>query len=151
MERFLSKTIGASRISSAAALAALMMLGPQSLAQAGTGVVSVTIGKAGFLIGLGNGRGALNYQGKNYRLRISRISVGTIGVARAHLVGRAYNLRTATDITGSYSAVTAGIAFGAGTKAARLRNSRGVVLELRGLQTGLDLTAALSGMSISLR
>lgn len=151
MESFLVKGISASRVNLAAALVALMMVGPPSLAQAGTGVVNVTIGKAGFLVGLRGGRGVLTYQGRNYRLRISGISLGTIGVARAHLVGRAYNLRTPSDITGSYSAVTAGVAFGGGPKEARLRNSRGVVLELRGLQVGLDLTAALSGMSISLR
>jgi hypothetical protein len=100
-----------------------MMVGPPSLAQAGTGVVSITIGRAGFLVGPG-GRGVLSYQGKNYRLRISGISVGTIGVAGAHLVGRAYNLRTPSDITGSYSAVTAGVAFGGGPKEARTTPSR---------------------------
>src|SRR5215475_6852945 len=112
MERFLFKAISPSRISTAAAIAAVMMLAPPTLAQAGTGVVSVTLGKAGFLLGVGGGRGVLKFQGRNYRLRITGISVGTIGIARAHLAGRAYNLQTAADITGPYSAVTAGIAFG---------------------------------------
>jgi hypothetical protein len=60
-------------------------------------------------------------------------------------------LRAASDIVGTYSAVGAGIAIAGGRKTARLQNSKGVVLELRGRQVGLELSIDLSGMTVALQ
>ena len=65
------------------------------------------------------------------------------------LVGTASNLQTAEDIAGSYTAVGAGIAVIGGAKVARLQNARGVVLELHGVQIGLDVSLNLSGMTVA--
>ena len=37
--------------------------------------------KAGFIIGTGGGSGTLNFKGRQYRLDIGGINVGTIGAA----------------------------------------------------------------------
>ena len=124
-------------------------MSPPSLAE--TGSVSITISKAGFIVGFGGGSGTLVFHGKSYQLSIGGVSVGTIGAAKAQLVGYARNLRTPADIAGTYSAVTAGVAVAGGGKVATLQNAKGVVLELRGKQVGLELSAALSGLDISLR
>lgn len=116
-----------------------------------TGTVRVRVAKAGFIIGVGGGSGILHFKGRNYRLRIDGISAGTIGIARADLVGTASNLRTASDIAGTYSAVSAGVAVAAGGKTARLQNEKGVVLDLRGTQAGFELSLNLSGVTISLQ
>jgi len=115
-----------------------------------TGAVRLTITKAGFIVGVGGGSGVLRFKGKDYRLRVGGISAGTIGVASADLVGTASNLRTAADIAGSYTAVGASVAVAGGAKTARLQNSNGVILVLRGAQVGLELSLNLSGVSISL-
>ena len=74
-----------------------------------------------------------------------------IGVAGADLVGRAYNLRTASDIVGTYTAVASSVAVAGGVKAARLQNARGVVLDLQGRQAGFEASLSLGGMSIAMR
>jgi hypothetical protein len=79
------------------------------------------------------------------------LSVGTIGAATADVVGRATNLRRASDIVGTYTAVGAGIAVAGGATAARLRNQNGVLMEVRGRQVGLEASLNLSGMSVSMR
>jgi len=115
-----------------------------------TGAVRLTITKAGFIVGVGGGSGVLRFKGKDYRLRVGGISAGTIGVASADLVGTASNLRTAADIAGTYTAVGASVAVAGGAKTARLQNSNGVILVLRGAQVGLELSLNLSGVTISL-
>jgi hypothetical protein len=116
---------------------------------ADTGTVRFRITKVGFIVGVGGGTGVLHFRGHSYRLRIDGVSAGTIGVASADLVGTASNLRTAADIAGSYSVLSASIAVAGGGKAARLQNARGVVLDLQGAQVGFELSFSLSGATIS--
>ena len=119
---------------------------------AATGTVHIEIAKAGFIVGVGGGRGTLVFNGRRYPLRVGGLSVGaTIGASKADLVGRAYNLRRASDIAGTYTAVGAGVAAGGGVSGIRLQNARGVVLELRGRNIGLEFNANVSGVEISLR
>ena len=104
--------------------------------QADTGAVRFRVGSAGFIIGVGGGSGTLTFHGKTYPLRIGGVSVGMIGVSSADLVGRARNLRRASDIAGTYTAVGAGLAIAGGAATARLQNANGVVLEVRGTKVG---------------
>jgi len=133
------------------ATATFALLGAPSQSQAQTGTVHAKIVKAGFIVGAGGGEGTLTYQGRKYHLKFSGISLGTIGIAGVELVGTASNLRTAADIAGSYTAVGAGIALIGGGKVARLQNASGVVLELHGVQVGLDLSLNLSGLVVAVQ
>src|SRR5215470_19829713 len=133
------------------ALAAMIMaaLATPCWAQAGVGQVRIEVTKAGFIVGVGGGRGVLTFQGRRYPFSVGGLSFGgQIGASRAELVGRALNLTQATDITGTYSAIGAGVAVGAGGGAMRLQNSRGVVLELRGRRVGAEIAANISGIEI---
>ena len=121
----------------------------QSRAQ--TGTVHLKLIKAGFIVGVGGGGGTLTYQGRTYRLSVGGIGIGTIGIASARLVGTAYHLRSPADIAGSYAAAGAGFAIVGGPKVARLQNANGVVLELHGVQLGLEVSLNLSGMTIALQ
>jgi hypothetical protein len=134
-----------------ALMAAVLTLGSAtSPSYADTGTVRMRITKAGFILGVG-GSGTLHFKGHTYRLRIDGISAGTIGVATADLVGTASNLRTAADIAGTYSAISAGVAFAGGGKSARLQNAKGVVLDLHGAQVGFEVSLSLSGATVSLQ
>lgn len=124
-------------------------LSPAAVADSAS--IRIVVSKAGFIVGVGGGSGTLYFHGRSYPLTISGISVGTIGVAKAELVGNVRNIRSAEDIAGTYSAITASIAVAGGGKVATLQNGKGVLLELRGKQVGFELSAALSGMQISLR
>ena len=133
---------------------ALMMVAAsiESRAQTGTtGTVRIQIVKAGFIVGAGGGKGTLTFNGKSYPLSIGGVSVGTIGVATVNLEGTARNLRTAADMAGTYGAASASVAIVGGAKVATLKNVKGVVLEVHGVQLGLEASLSLSGMTIALQ
>ena len=131
--------------------AAIMMFAATLPSQAASGTVRLQVTRAGFIVGVGGGSGTLHFKGRSYHLRIGGVSIGTLGVSSADLVGRAHNLRRPQDIAGTYTAVGAGLAIAGGGHTARLRNSNGVVLEVRGRQVGFAVSIDLSGLQISMR
>lgn len=134
-----------------AALACIGWTGAAAPVQAKTGTVRIQIFKAGFVVGVSGGKGTLSLDGKRYPLKIGGVSLGaTIGASKAELIGRAYNLTSPQDIAGTYSAAEVGLAVAGGDKVARLKNSRGVILEVKGKQVGLMISVDLSGMEIGL-
>jgi hypothetical protein len=102
-------------------------------------------------VGVGGGSGTLNFRGKTYRLGVSGLSAGTIGVASAEFVGTASNLRTPQDIAGTYSAAGAGVAVAGGAKAITLQNGKGVVMQLRGRQAGFEATLGVGGVEVTMQ
>jgi hypothetical protein len=97
-----------SRKFGAAIVGAAIILGGTSVdCYSQRGSIHLTVVKAGFIVSTGSGTGTLDYQGRTYRLRVSSFGVGTIGVSGGELVGTAYNLRTAADISGTYKAAAA--------------------------------------------
>ena len=116
------------------------------------GTVEFTLYKAGFIVGGTGGNGTLKFKGKQYPLSVGGVSLGaTIGASKAELIGEASNLKNASDIEGTYTAVQAGVAIAGGGKVAEMKNSKGVVLKIKGKQVGLELALDLSGMEVSLK
>jgi hypothetical protein len=142
--------IRASKIGVVVMAAALLLVSTPSRSTAEVGRIHAKILKAGFIVGLGGGSGTLTYHGRKYPLRLGGISAGMIGVAGMDLVGTASNFRTPADIAGAYTAVGAGVALVGGAKVARLQNANGVVIELHGVQVGLDVSLNLSGLTIEM-
>ena len=130
---------------------AVILAGAPSQSNADTGSVRLKVTKVGFIVGVGGGSGTLTFKGRQYRLSLSGVSAGTIGVAGADLVGTATNLRVAQDIAGTYSAASAGLAVAGGAKVVTLQNAKGVVLQLQGRQVGFEASLSLSGLTISLQ
>lgn len=121
-------------------------------AHARSGAVRMQIYKAGFVVGVSGGSGVLQFAGHSYPLKIGGVSLGaTIGASKAELVGQARNLAHPGDIEGVYTAAEVGAAVAGGGKIAKLKNSRGVVLEVRGRQAGLMFSLDLSGLQVSLK
>ena len=56
-----------------------------------------------------------------------------------------------SDIEGTYTAGQASVAVAGGEKVAELKNSKGVVLKVKGKQVGLELALDLSGMEVKLK
>ena len=134
-----------------AAIAAAALMLTATLSYAETGAVRFHIVKAGFIVGAGGGSGTLSFKGRQYRLNIGGINVGTIGASAVDLTGTASNLRTAADIVGTYSQTSAALAVVAGGRAATLRNANGVVIRVSGPAVGLEASLSLSGMTISMQ
>jgi len=141
----------ATRLCAVLSAVALFLTVVASPSYAETGSVRLKVTSVGFIVGVGGGSGTLTFRGKNYRLRLSGVSAGTIGASGMDLVGTASNLRTAADIAGTYSAASAGLAVAGGAKAVTLQNANGVVLTLQGRQVGFQANLSVSGVTISLQ
>jgi len=121
-------------------------------AQAETGSVSVVFTKGGFIVGVGGGEGVLVLRGRRYPFTVSGMSVGaTIGASTTKLTGRALNLNGPRSIEGGYTALGAGGAIVAGGGGVQLQNANGVILQLSGPRVGAELSAALGGVTITLK
>jgi hypothetical protein len=123
-----------------------------SVAKADSGTVRISVLKGGWVIGASGGSGTLTFQGRRYPLSIGGLSYGFVfGASQTYLTGRVSNIRSASDIAGVYGAAGAGAVVGGGVRGIVMRNEKGAILELSGLQKGLMVNADLSGMAISFR
>ena len=141
------------RLSALAAMvfaSALLAFAPSAVAANAT--IEMEIYKAGFIVGGSGGKGTLKLDGKSYPIEIGGVSLGaTIGFSKAQLIGEVLNIKQASDIEGTFTAGTAGVAVAGGAKVAELKNSKGVVLKVKGQQVGLEFSLDLSGMEIKLK
>src|SRR5258706_3808687 len=117
-----------------------------------SGRVSLTIKKAGWIIGGSGGGGVLTFGGRNYALSTGGLDYGLVfGGSKTVLRGRVSNIYRPSDVAGVYGAAGAGLAVGGGARAIVLTNQKGAVLELSGRQVGLMANADLSGLAITLK
>jgi hypothetical protein len=132
------------------ALAALV--GAVSVAHAENGTISIRIFKAGFVIGGSAGSGVLTFQGHRYPLSIGGVSYGfTFGASETRFHGTVSNIHRPSDVNGVYGQGGAGAAIIKGAQGIVLANQSGAVLTLAGEQTGLIVSADLSGLVLSLK
>jgi hypothetical protein len=135
----------------AASLLALLTCGFATPSQAETCSVRVVFTKGGFIVGVGGGHGVLVCRGQSHRFAVSGMSVGfTIGASTTQLTGVALNVRNPADIQGSYAAIGASGALAAGAGGVQLQNQNGVVLQLAGGKVGVELSAAVAGVTVTL-
>jgi len=131
------------------ALAAILL---SPAARADSGTVTLTIYKAGWVIGGSGGSGVLNFRGRSYGLSAGGLDYGLVfGGSRTVLHGRVHNINRPSDVAGVYGAAGAGLAVGGGARAIVLTNQKGAVLELSGEQVGLMANLDLSGLAITLK
>lgn len=148
------KTIWTAKFASALVAAAVVFAATPASAQRAastTGAVRLSIVKAGFIVGMGGGNGTLTFRGRTYPISVGGIGIGSLGIASVRLTGTASNLRTASDIAGTYGAAGAGATFVGGGQVATLQNERGVVLSLSGAQVGFQVSLGLAGMTLRMR
>jgi hypothetical protein len=121
-------------------------------AHADEGTVTLTIYKAGWIIGGSGGGGVLNFRGRNYALSAGGLDYGLVfGGSKTVLRGRVSHIDRPSDVAGVYGAAGAGLAVGGGARAIVLSNQKGAVLELSGRQVGLMANVDLSGLAITLK
>jgi hypothetical protein len=135
----------------AAVLGLVALAGVSTASQAETGSVRVVFTKGGFIIGVGGGHGVLTFRGHHYPFTVSGMSLGaTIGASTNQLAGRALNVHAPGDIAGTYSAIGAGAAVAGGAGGVQLQNEKGVVLQLHGVKVGVELSAAVGGVTVTM-
>jgi hypothetical protein len=110
-------------------------------------------GVVGVGIGYTWGHGTLYYSKdqKEYKFKLSGVSVADVGGAGITAEGEVYNLASPADLSGNYSAVTAGLTIIEGGSVAYLKNERGVVIKLHSQTGGLRFNLSAEGMHITLQ
>jgi hypothetical protein len=120
--------------------------------RADTGALRVVFGKAGLVAAVGSGEGVLTFHDKRYAFLVVGASIGaTLAASTNVLYGTARNLSTPSDLAGTYTGVGGGAAVAAGVSGVRLRNEKGVVLELRGAKLGVEVSANLAVITITMK
>jgi len=120
-------------------------------AHAITGTVRVVVAKAGFVVGAGGGRGVLTFRDRDYPFTVQGLSLGlTAGASVNKLVGRASYLHELRDFEGTNIVVGAGGALLGGVGGVQLKNAKGVILTLQGPKAGVELSANVTKVVITL-
>jgi hypothetical protein len=110
------------------------------------GVVAVGIGYS-----WGHGTLYNSKDQKQYKFKISGVSVADVGAAGISAEGEVYNLTSPADLSGDYSAVTAGVTIIEGGSVAYLKNDKGVVIKLHSQTGGLRFNLSANGMHVTLQ
>jgi len=134
-----------------ALVTSLLALFPAMAAdQAPDGTIELSGGSVAVGIGYSWGSGKLVFQGKQYTLKVSGLSIADVGVSDYTAAGSVYNLKKPEDIEGTYAAATAGATVGGGVSGAAMRNQNGVLIQLSATRQGLQFTFAPAGIKLSL-
>ena len=135
-----------------ALIALIALFGLSTASHAESGHVTLTIYKAGWVIGGSGGSGVLDFRGRRYGLSTGGLDYGLVfGGSKTVLRGRVSNIRRPSDVAGVYAAAGAGLTVGQGARGIILTNQNGAVLELTGRQVGLMANIDLSGLAITLK
>ena len=112
--------------------------------------VTLTEGSVAAGIGWSWGNGTLNYKGQSYRVKIDGLSVAEVGITKASASGTVYNLKSIDDFDGVYAAAGAEGTAGKGAGVSSLRNSKGVVINLKSETKGANIKVAAEGLKLKL-
>jgi hypothetical protein len=118
-----------------------------------SGYVWLSGGVVAVGIGFSWGHGTLYYSKdqKQYKFKISGVSVADVGGAGITAEGEVYNLTSPADLGGDYSAVTAGVTIIEGGSVAYLKNDKGVVIKLHSQTGGVRFNLSANGMHVTLQ
>jgi len=102
-------------------------------------------------VGVTWGDGKLTFNGKDYPFTINGLSVVDWGISRASAAGDVYNLTDVSKFSGTYLAAEAGFTLAGGVGGITMRNSEGVILNLRSTSRGASLTLGPAGLTITMK
>ncbi len=140
---------------SGAAAAAEGTSSPPPVSEAAVPSAYVWLSGGAVAIGIGYtwGHGTLynSKDQKQYKFKLSGVSIADVGGAGINAEGEVYNLSTPADLSGNYSAATAGVTIIEGGSVAYLKNEKGVVIKLHSQTGGLRFNLSAEGMHITLQ
>ncbi|HEY6931668.1 MAG TPA: hypothetical protein VJA66_18500 [Thermoanaerobaculia bacterium] len=110
--------------------------------------LSLTEGSVAAGVGWSWGNGELSFQGKTYRVKVEGLSVAEVGVTKAAATGNVYNLKDISDFEGVYAAAATEGTAGKGAGVSSLRNTKGVVINLKSETKGANIKVAAGGLKL---
>ena len=105
----------------------------------------------GLGVGISWGQGTLSVEGEHHAFSIKGLSLGEVGYVSMDALGDVQNLENAADLAGTYVAVEAGAAAGAGVSVVTMRNEKGVVITLQSDTTGAQLALGAEALRIEFK
>lgn len=100
--------------------------------------------------GVSWGVGKVHYKGHYYDLQVEGLSVGR-SVDAVTAVGKIYHLAKIEDVAGQYSAGNVPTTTGGGGSMLVMKNASGVEIRMSATARGVNLTAPVSGVKLSLK
>jgi len=119
-----------------------------------SGLVTMTIKSVALGVGASWGEGTLSFQGRSYPFSISGLSLADVGISTFTGAGKVYDLRSPSNLSGTYSAGQATFAIAGGSSALSMKNSNGVtivILKNEGQESGTQLSVGPAGMKITMK
>jgi hypothetical protein len=115
-------------------------------------VAKLTLTGGGVAAGIGFswGSGDLVFQDKTYKVKVRGLTIADVGASTIDATGDVYHLTRLEDFNGAYAAAGAGATLAGSGSIVTMQNAQGVVIQLRSEQTGLRLSAGLSGITMSI-
>jgi hypothetical protein len=117
-----------------------------------SGTITIDEEQAMFLIGGDIGGGTLEYNGKSYPFKLDGLKVGGVGIEKTKFTGEVYDLNDIADFPGQYA--VAEIGFTVADKRVGdlwVKNTKGVILRLKGQSEGLSLNVGADALNITMK
>lgn len=145
----------ANRIILSLAVVAILVLGAAYLGAQPTepypiGTMTLTGTQAAAGVGYSWGAGTLRFKDKEYKFKVKGLQVAAVGISKIDAEGDVYNLVNPTDLAGKYVAAGAGASLVKGETGLVMRNTKGVVINLKAKQPGVQLNLGVQGFTISM-
>jgi len=102
-------------------------------------------------VGITWGDGTLKFKGKEYKFTVRGLDAGAVGISKISAKGDVYNLEKVEDFAGNYAVAQAGATVYKGGTGLLMRNTKGVVINMKAAQKGVQLSLGAQGLSISMK
>ncbi len=112
------------------------------------GYIDIEATQVAIGIGIGWGTGELQFANQRYPIKLKGLSLVGAGATISKITGNVYNLTKVEDIAGNYTVGGAGGTLGKGAGTAKMKNEKGVVIDM--WLTGKGLNVAIGGGGITI-
>jgi hypothetical protein len=102
-------------------------------------------------VGITWGDGTLKFKGKEYKFTVRGLDAGALGFSKVSAKGDVYNMEKVEDFAGNYAVAQAGATLYKGGTGLLMRNAKGVVINMKALQTGVQLTLGTQGLAVTMK
>lgn len=143
---FLGSLLGALIVASQSAWAQTEAAPP--LPAVADATITLTARSAAVGVGFVWGAGTLEFQGQRYPVRIDGMGIGAAGLASVTARGAVYHLQQLDDLNGQFTALGAGVEIGRGANRLRMRNAKGVVIDVTAEGKGIQLGIGPRGITL---
>ncbi len=115
------------------------------------GEITLTAKQLSAGVGYTWGGGTLKFKGKSYPFSAKGVNVVAVGYSKIDATGDVYNLTNPGDLAGTYAAFQAGAAVSKGPAGLTMRNDKGVIINLKASQEGVNLQLGPQGLTITMK